>query len=425
MTITEGSKKTIFRDCASTVSWSVADTSIASVNSKSTVTAKKPGKTTLTATIGSKKYTCTLVVEKDKNALPDKKEYDARLQGGFTTLSNGDVVGSLYYDYNIPMEARIDLFKLTYGDDSNLTGEYHELPNAVSEGAFYMEYKDYYVTYPSSIRGGANESYDRVYDLFKELGILDQPDYVKAREIAVWMKSTKTYGSSDSPDGTWLGIDKLICGYAAGMYQEFMWLLDIPCKCVSSTKLNHEWNVIQLDGKWYQVDTTPYIDETSYKRDWGMLWWETENTRAITKYNADLSAIGGKANAGNDYMYGCKVLKYDTVDDFYADLENKDSKFWESYNRDHGYAICIKSYLYNDANGEIRGEKMRSFLHDDLAPYEFALDKDRNIFFEYDNKVLTYYFSNGGSPTWNGYPNISTHPETYNPKLKPLSSYLK
>lgn len=75
---------------------------------------------------------------------------------------------------------------------------------------YYLEYGMYYVTSKSNLRPYKyyTESYDRVYDLFKELGILDQPDYVKAREIAVWMQTSITYGDSHSKDGTWLGIDK-------------------------------------------------------------------------------------------------------------------------------------------------------------------------------------------------------------------------
>ena len=413
VTITEGSKKTVFRDCASTVSWSVADTSIASVNSKSTVTAKKPGKTTLTATIGSKKYTCTLVVEKDKNALPDKKRYD---WDEYT-----------YINYDLPMEARIDMFSLSFENRDAIKGKFYNQPNGTG---YVLEYDDYFVMVngflpPFSISGDPLvESYDRVYDLFKELGILDQPDYVKAREIAVWMKSTKTYSlDMHSTDGTWLGVDKMKCGNAADMYLVFMWLLDIPCKIVTSEELNHDWNVIQLDGKWYEVDTTP-ANEISYASGMNFIMTDPLSEKWTTKYNADCYAVGGKANIGTDYTLGIKTLYYNTLDDLVADLDDKDSKFYESYYRDHGYSICIKSYVYNDENEELLYEKLSPILKTGCSIDRFAMDKNNVMLYNIDNKATTY-FVNGAPTTWNGHPNISTHPETYNPKLKPLSSYLK
>ncbi|HAG14687.1 MAG TPA: hypothetical protein DCG49_12630, partial [Ruminococcus sp.] len=32
--------------------------------------------------------------------------------------------------------------------------------------------------------------------------------------------------------------------------------LDIPCYAITSDEINHMWNVVQVDGKWYQVDVT-------------------------------------------------------------------------------------------------------------------------------------------------------------------------
>ena len=429
VTITEGSKKTVFRDCASTVSWSVADTSIASVNSKSTVTAKKPGKTTLTATIGSKKYTCTLVVEKDKNALPDKKEYDESGDDTVATLSNGDIVRTYMNNYDVPMEARIDIFKLTHLDTSATQGKVYEEPYTAGLG-HYLEYNDYYVInsqdwFPDS-KDVFEESYDRVYDLFKELGILDQPDYVKAREIAVWMKSTKTYGEIHSVNGTWLGVDKCQCQRAASIYQEFMWLLDIPCKLVTSEKLNHAWNVIQLDGKWYRVDVTPNDGEVLYDRPISSILDIKYEDEDNSRYLADLYAIGGKANAGKDYMSGSKLLFYDTIEDFYTALADKNSQLWENYNNDRGLAACIKSFVANEDTYSELNSKIEFVGREAHLTYGsfFLVDKNGYAYNNDDNSIVTCYVITH-SPTWNGHPNISTHPETYNPKLKPLSSYLK
>lgn len=140
------------------------------------------------------------------------------------TLSNGDTVAAMFNSYEVPLEARIDIFNLKHGN-TRTKGTLHEYPYWL-EGTelYYLEYGMYYVTSKSNLRPYKyyTESYDRVYDLFKELGILDQPDYVKAREIAVWMQTSITYGDSHSKDGTWLGIDKGVCintaQYVSGIY---------------------------------------------------------------------------------------------------------------------------------------------------------------------------------------------------------------
>ena len=149
----------------------------------------------------------------EKPGLPNKKKYRDVPDNTMKTLSNGDTVAAMFNSYEVPLEARIDIFNLKHGN-TRTKGTLHEYPYWL-EGTelYYLEYGTYYVTSKSNLRPYKyyTESYDRVYDLFKELGILGQPDYVKAREIAVWMQTSITYGDSHSKDGTWLGIDKGVC----------------------------------------------------------------------------------------------------------------------------------------------------------------------------------------------------------------------
>ena len=45
------------------------------------------------------------------------------------------------------------------------------------------------------------------------------------------------------------------CGYAEAM-KLLMDKVGIPCVKVTSSKMNHAWNMVQLDGEWYHVDVT-------------------------------------------------------------------------------------------------------------------------------------------------------------------------
>lgn len=47
-----------------------------------------------------------------------------------------------------------------------------------------------------------------------------------------------------------------VCTSYALSYKLVMDKLGIPCGISVSTAMNHEWNVIQIDGKWYNVDIT-------------------------------------------------------------------------------------------------------------------------------------------------------------------------
>lgn len=47
-----------------------------------------------------------------------------------------------------------------------------------------------------------------------------------------------------------------VCQAYAEAYAFFMHLLEIPCVVVPSAEMNHAWNMIEIDGDWYHVDTT-------------------------------------------------------------------------------------------------------------------------------------------------------------------------
>ncbi len=132
-------------------------------------------------------------------------------------------------------------------------------------------------------------------------------------------------------------------------------------------------------------------------------------------------------NAGDAYSDGSKTLYYDTIDDIYTDLQNENSKFYQSYYKDRGISICIKNY---DSNVKKHTEFLEEFIGI-LAEQHIGssiqcskmLDQAGNIVSDDTNRVVSYYIASHKN-LWNGYPNISTHPETYNPSIKPLSCYL-
>lgn len=64
VTLTQGESTTLKLDTGSKIKWASSDKAVASVNGKGKVTAKKPGKATITASVGKKKYKCQVTVRK-------------------------------------------------------------------------------------------------------------------------------------------------------------------------------------------------------------------------------------------------------------------------------------------------------------------------------------------------------------------------
>ena len=94
------------------------------------------------------------------------------------------------------------------------------------------------------------------------------------------------------------------CMDYAGAYQVLMDLAGIPCETVfgGSTAGDHAWNIVQLDGEWYHVDTTwddPAPDRAGYVRyDYFLksdaymnrdhFNWEAGHTCTDTRYDSEI-----------------------------------------------------------------------------------------------------------------------------------------
>ena len=45
-----------------------------------------------------------------------------------------------------------------------------------------------------------------------------------------------------------------VCRAFAIAYKNILTKLNIPCDVVISKSMKHEWNMVQINGKWYNVD---------------------------------------------------------------------------------------------------------------------------------------------------------------------------
>ncbi len=93
-----------------------------------------------------------------------------------------------------------------------------------------------------------------------------------------------------------------VCSGYAALYQDLLLRAGIPCLQVDSDPMNHVWNLVQLDGKWYHVDVTwddpspdtkGYVSHTYFLRTDEQMKagdephhdWKTDITCTDTRYS--------------------------------------------------------------------------------------------------------------------------------------------
>lgn len=124
-------------------------------------------------------------------------------------------------------------------------------------------------------------------------------------------------------------------GYALA-YLDLMNRLDVPCGTVSSNSLNHIWNLVQLNGSWYHVDTTwndPVPDYCGYAGHNYLL--------KSTKWF--LSDKGG--HKASDYVYSDSLSASDAASTLY------DNYFWNDIYAPFGY---WNGHWYTNDNSSLK-----------------------------------------------------------------------
>lgn len=150
-------------------------------------------------------------------------------------------------------------------DDSTTSGDYDYLRyKANSIYAHIVAFgKVMNITYEFKY----NETYDEtaqvdalIDTLFQKWDIMSLPDYEKVKKIhdfiidnASYDTNTKHYSAYDN-----LILKSSTCqGYMSAAYKMFT-EAGIPCRIITGTgnKDSHGWNIVELDGKWYNIDCT-------------------------------------------------------------------------------------------------------------------------------------------------------------------------
>lgn len=109
------------------VKWSSSKKSVASVSKKGKVKAKKPGKTTITAKVGKKKFKCKVTVKAKGSAGVGSQSNPANPYNGITFKTQ---YGTMYFKLNSALRGKDAITKLkaanewTTADDANYASKY-------------------------------------------------------------------------------------------------------------------------------------------------------------------------------------------------------------------------------------------------------------------------------------------------------------
>ena len=287
--------------------------------------------------------------------VPNKKIY-----GGADPLSN---------TVNVPQEARKDVFDYFFGHNFKAVKANYEVLYGL--GSPYLDFGSYAVKGLGSgedLKQPVYESSARMDAVFGWLK--NKPDYVKVREVARWMNSHITYGDC-TDDGTFLGMKTGICGDTAWTFYYIMWYLGVHCEETWSNELNHEWDMVELDGYWYRVDVTaPYQpsvrigDVISERNEANNNWLASQGYFSTHPY-------------GTKYYAGCKVFTYNSADELRADCVNKSSKLWQELNENGGVAVNIPGDMDSYTYSLLPGEKSGSCYQNPLADVADVNDRSR------------------------------------------------
>lgn len=229
-------------------------------------------------------------------------EYDAGIQDVGTELQSNFDIETVLYDSLINCEKQIDLtsFSIDAGEINNLALDYYNFlynnpdlfyvstgfsyaTNSLTNKIVYIipnytmtenEISQARLIYESGIRKALRLVDDTMSDLQKALVIHDYICNTASYPKLIYDGSTLT---NDSPlfhsAYGFFSNAKVVCEGYTNAYTAILKRLGIEAKMVSSSTMNHAWNVVKINGNWYNADLTfddPVMDSDNYSSFYGI-----------------------------------------------------------------------------------------------------------------------------------------------------------
>lgn len=102
-----------------------------------------------------------------------------------------------------------------------------------------------------------DDTYDQLLKILKEEAgpnIENLSEFDKAYTLALWVDANIAYSQKNRSRNTMEIVKRRYgaCSEIAFVYRDAAIALGLEANTIRST--NHEWNVVKIDGKWYEVD---------------------------------------------------------------------------------------------------------------------------------------------------------------------------
>lgn len=171
--------------------------------------------------------------------------------------------------------------------------EYWPSGNYISSIA--IKYKDYDEEYIEETQKAIDEATAEILHMIDE----DMTDFQKVMTVHDYMVLNYEYDVRvlDDPDAdvvrdiTMMLTKKGVCMGYSYAFKHVMNELGIECGYVESDFMNHEWNIVKIDGEWYHIDVTQ--DDPLYDHKYDMFAMVQHRKALLSSEAIDaLGAVG-------------------------------------------------------------------------------------------------------------------------------------
>jgi hypothetical protein len=256
------------------------------------------------------------------------------------------------------LNQRLSSVQVTYsGNKTTLKNDIKDILNAAINSDDYLHFNVKAYGYNATIKGNTaaitfrftywetlsqtNEVKKRVTQTLSQILTPDMNDYQKEKTIHDWIVTHIAYDkrlvSHSAYDGLMNG--HTVCqGYALLTY-EMMKQAGIPVKIVEGTSrgIAHTWNLVQIGGKWYHLDTT-----------WDDPVPDVAGRTVYNYYNLTDSELRTDHRWKKSASYPTAVTPYDQILTSLAVTDASKANFYNKFYEQLGYVYLTDAYTATD-----------------------------------------------------------------------------
>lgn len=163
------------------------------------------------------------------------------------------------------------------------------------DGAYYFDLE--YLATQAEI----DEVSRRAKEIVASFDLSEEDDFTKIKLLYEYVCTHYTYDYTYTQYSAYDGLTTgtMVCqGYALLMYK-VMWEAGIPCRIITGVSggENHAWNIVKLNGSWYNIDATwDAADEIGGVMKWDFFLKSTEDFVGHTRFDPYLTSAYERAH---------------------------------------------------------------------------------------------------------------------------------